>query len=575
MKFSTLHIPTLKEDPSEAEVISHKLMLRAGMIRKLAAGIYNFLPMGLRVLRKVENIVREELNRAGAQEVLLPAVQPAELWEQSGRWELYGPELLRFKDRHQRNFCFGPTHEEVITDLVRRDVRSYRDLPINLYQIQTKFRDEIRPRFGLMRGREFMMKDAYSFDVDDKGAEASYRAMEKAYKRIFSRCGLKFRMVQADPGNIGGSFSAEFMVLAESGEDDIVSCTGCEYAANMEKASIRDTTPAPAEGDMLPMESVETPGQRTIEEVAAFLKTTPENLVKTLIYLADGNPVAALVRGDHDLNEVKFQRFLKAETIEMAPPEVILKVTGAPVGFAGPVGLTIRAVADNGIKGMKNFITGGNAEDVHFVNLNFDRDFTVAEYADIRNAKQGDPCPICEGTLQIHRGIEVGHIFKLGTKYSKPMGCTVLDEDGAEKPIEMGCYGIGIGRTAASAIEQNNDKFGIIWPIPIAPFTVVLTTIRPEGEVLETADKLYDDMTGAGIEVLYDDRDERPGVKFKDADLIGIPIRVTVGNKALADGCVELKLRSEKDFEKVPVGQIIEKVRGIIDRTIEESFKEI
>lgn len=571
MKFSTLHIPTLKEDPSEAEVTSHKLMLRAGMIRKLAAGIYNFLPVGLRVLRKVENIIREEMNRAGAQEVLLPAIQPAELWEQSGRWELYGPELLRIQDRHKRDFCFGPTHEEVITDLVRRDVRSYRDLPINLYQIQTKFRDEIRPRFGLMRGREFMMKDAYSFDVDEKGSEESYHAMENAYKRIFSRCGLKFRMVQADPGNIGGSLSAEFMVLAESGEDDIVSCAKCDYAANMEKASIRDI-PAPADdAELLSTERIDTPNQRTIEEVSAFLKTTPDKLVKTLIYLADGKPVAALVRGDHDLNEVKFQRYLKAETVEMAPPEVIQKETGAPVGFAGPVGLSIRIVADNGIRGMKNFAAGGNAEDVHYVNLNFDRDFTVAEFADMRNARQGDSCPSCEGTLQIHRGIEVGHIFKLGTKYSEPMGCTFLDESGAEKPIEMGCYGIGVGRTAAAAIEQNNDKFGIIWPIPIAPFTVVLTTIRPEGEVLETADKLYADMNEAGIEVLYDDRDERPGVKFKDADLIGIPIRVTIGKKALADGCVELKLRTEKDFEKVPVDQVLGKVKGLIDRALAES----
>jgi len=575
VRYSKAHIPTLKETPSEAEVISHKLMLRAGMIRRLTAGIYNYLPLGLRVLRKVEKIVREEMNRAGAQEVLLPAIQPRELWEESGRWSFYGPELLRIADRHNRDFCFGPTHEEVITDLVRRDIRSYRDLPMNLYQIQTKFRDEIRPRFGLMRGREFIMKDAYSFDCDEEGAQESYRAMEKAYNRIFKRCGLKFRSVQADSGNIGGSFSAEFMVLADSGEDGVVSCDACDYAANMEKAKIRAGNMSPFEGAPKPLTKLDTPEARTVEEVTALLKAKAHKLVKTLVYMADGKPVAALVRGDHELNELKFQRYLKADTLEMALPEVIEKETGAPVGFSGPVGLKIRTIADHAVAEMGNFIVGGNQKDKHYVNANLGRDFDSPKFADIRNAQKGDLCPSCDGKLLIHRGIEVGHIFKLGTKYSESMNCRYLSENGEEKPVIMGCYGIGIGRTAASAIEQNHDDFGIIWPIPIAPFAVILTTIKPEGEVLRTAEKLYEEMEKAGIEVLYDDRDERPGVKFKDADLLGIPIRVTVGAKALKDGAVELKTRTEKGFEKVPVENILNKVKEIIDKAMEDQGRKL
>ena len=568
MRYSKMHIPTLKETPSEAEVISHKLMLRAGMIRRLAAGIYNYLPMGLRVLRKVEQIVREEMNRAGAQEILLPAIQPAELWEESGRWNLYGTELLRITDRHHREFCFGPTHEEVIIDLVRRDVRSYRDLPMNLYQIQTKFRDEIRPRFGLMRGREFIMKDAYSFDADEKGAEKSYKTMEEAYKRIFKRCGLKFRPVQADSGNIGGTFSSEFMVLADSGEDAVVSCNKCDYAANLEKAEIGMVEAKPFEGNQKPLTKLDTPNAHTVEEVTAFLKAKACKLVKTLIFVADGKPVAALVRGDQDINEIKLQNYLKADVLEMATAEVIEKQTGAPVGFAGPVGLKIRSIADFGIKEMGNFIVGANEKDAHYVNTNIGRDFEPDEFADIRNAEQGDSCSVCDGKLEIFRGIEVGHIFKLGTEYTEPMDCRFLTENGEEKPIIMGCYGIGVSRTAASAIEQNHDDFGIIWPMPIAPFTVILTTVRPEGEVLETADKLYKEMVETGIEVLYDDRDERPGVKFKDADLLGIPIRITVGAKALKEGAVELKIRGEKDFEKVPTTEIIGRVKGIIDKAM-------
>jgi prolyl-tRNA synthetase len=571
LRYSKYHVPTLKEDPAEAEVVSHKLLLRAGMIRKLAAGIYNYLPLGLRVIRKVENIIREEMNRAGAMEVLLPAIQPSELWEESGRWQFYGPELLRITDRHGRDFCFGPTHEEVITDLVRRDVRSYRDLPINLYQIQTKFRDEIRPRFGLMRGREFIMKDAYSFDATEEGANAAYQAMDEAYSRIFTRCGLKFKKVQADSGNIGGSFSAEFMVLADSGEDAVVSCDSCEYAANMEKAEVRVAAANGVDVTLVELTKVDTPNRRTVQEVCAFLKCEPSNLVKTLLVEADGKPVAVLLRGDHELNMIKLQRHLKTETLEMAGPELVAKATKAPVGFAGPVGLEIPMIADLTVQGMSNFIVGGNAEGVHLTGVNLGRDFTPTEFADIRNAEAGDGCPVCDGTLEIMRGIEVGHIFKLGTKYSDSMKATFLGEDGKDAPIIMGCYGIGVGRTAASAVEQNHDKFGIIWPIPIAPFTVVITTIAPKGEVLETADALYKEMLAAGIEVIYDDRDERPGVKFKDADLMGIPIRVTVGAKALAEGAVELKLRTAKDFEKVPKEEIIAKVQAIIQEALNAS----
>jgi len=566
VKFSQLFAPTLKETPADAEVVSHQLMLRAGMIRKLAAGIYDYLPLGLRVLRKVEQIVREEMNRAGAQEVLLPAVQPAELWIETGRWNMYGPDLQRLKDRHGRDFCLGPTHEEVITDVVRRDVRSYRELPINLYQIQTKFRDEIRPRFGLMRGREFIMKDAYSFDVDDEGSNKSYEAMRQAYNRIFKRCGLRFREVEADPGNIGGSFSAEFMVLADTGEDAIVYCEGCSYAANMEKAQVSEPPDEPFAGEMKEMEKVATPDQRTIEEVSAFLKAQPSDLIKTLVFIADEKPVVALVRGDHEINPLKLQRVLKAEVIELADPAVIEQVTGAPVGFAGPQGLKVeRLIADFSLRGQGNMITGGNEVDVHVTGVNLGRDFTPTQWADIRNAEEGDVCPRCGGSFKIQRGIEVGHIFKLGTKYSEPMRCTFLDEQGQEQTAIMGCYGIGVSRTAAASIEQNHDDNGIIWPIPLAPFQVIITPLGKAGsDEMKTAEKLYEDFRAQGIEVLLDDRDERPGVKFKDADLIGVPLRITVGKKALAENAVELKQRGAKEFELVKIDEVIAKIQSII-----------
>lgn len=557
MRYSNYFIPTHKEVPAEAEVISHQLMLRAGLIRKLTSGIYTYLPAGLKAIKKVENIIREEMNRSGAIEVLMPAVQPAELWQESGRWEYYGRELLRFKDRHNRDACLGPTHEEVITDLVRKEVHSYRQMPINLYQIQTKFRDEIRPRFGVMRCREFVMKDAYSFDSDEQGADKSYEIMYETYSNIFRRCGLKFRAVEADTGSIGGSFSHEFMVLANTGEDQIINCLKCEYAANLEKAEVnrgeRKSSPSDEEG-MKPVEEVETPDIRTVEEVTAFLSISPSQLIKTLIFKSDGDVVAALVRGDHELNEIKLRNLLGAEQVEMAEPELVAEVSGAPLGFAGPMGLKVRAVADHAIKGMKNAVTGGNRRDLHLRNVNMERDFQVDLFGDLRVITPEDPCPRCGAEIQFGRGIEVGHVFKLGTKYSNAMRALFLDEDGIEKPIVMGCYGIGVGRTVAAAIEQNHDENGIIFPIPLAPFEVVILPLQMhEAEVVTASEKIYRELSKSGLDVLLDDRDLRAGVKFNDADLLGTPIRVTVGMRNLIKGRVEMKLRSEKESSQVPL----------------------
>ncbi|GFO67835.1 proline--tRNA ligase [Geomonas limicola] len=567
MRYSQYFIPTVKETPSDAEVISHKLMLRAGMIRKLAAGIYNYLPLGLRSIRKVEQIVREEMNRAGAIEMLMPAVQPAELWKESGRWEFYGKELLRFKDRKDAEFCMGPTHEEVITDLVRKEIRSYRQMPLNLYQIQGKFRDEIRPRFGLMRGREFIMKDAYSFDVNEAGADVSYQKMYQAYRRIFERCGLRFRAVEADTGTIGGNYSHEFMVLADSGEDAIVSCSACEYAANMEKAQTRLAASAD-HADPRPLEKVVTPGQKSVEEIANFLSVATTQVVKTLVLMADTEPVVALLRGDYDLNEIKLKNHLGCTELEMATDEVVFKVTGAPTGYAGPVNLPgkVKVVADLSLKGMHNFVVGANEKDAHLKNVNLERDVKVEGFVDIRNVIAGDPCPRCDsGKLEIWRGIEVGHVFKLGTKYSKALNASFLDADGKEQIIFMGCYGIGIGRTVAACIEQNHDENGIIFPIPIAPFQVIVSALSAkEDEVKEAAEKIYQDLLQAGIEVLIDDRDERPGFKFKDADLIGIPLRIVVGAKNLVDGKVELKDRKTGEVEIIPIAEALEKVKATV-----------
>jgi len=551
--------PTVRETPAEAEVVSHKLMLRAGMIRQLAAGIYVVLPLGLRVMRKVERIVREEMDRAGALEVVMPSVLPADLWKESGRWEQYGKELLRIRDRHNREYCFGPTHEEVITDIARREIRSYRQLPLNLYQIQTKFRDEVRPRFGVMRAREFIMKDAYSFDADEETSAVSYRKMYDAYARIFQRCGLRFRAVEADPGLIGGNFSHEFMVLADTGEEGICSCDQCGYAANMERAEIgHREAELSADDEMRVMERVETPGQRTVEEVTRFLGVLPERLVKTIIFETDHGVIAALVRGDHEINEIKLRRYLGTDALTMASDDVVQEVTHAPKGFAGPVGITARIIADFGLLGMTNFVTGGNEPDVHLMNVNLDRDFQVTEFADIRVGQEGDPCPRCGGRLSISRGIEVGHIFRLGTKYSDAMGATFLDSEGNERPLVMGCYGIGVGRTVAAAIEQNHDDDGIIFPMAICPFhLIVLPVNNRDPNVMQATEELYAQATQKGLEVLIDDRDERPGVKFKDADLMGIPLRMTVGERNLRKGKVEIKTRRTGEILLTDVDDVI------------------
>jgi len=568
MRYSQLLIPTLKEMPSDAQVTSHILMLRAGMIRKVAAGIYTYLPLGLRSIRKAEKIIREEMNRAGAQELLLPMVQPSELWEKSGRWQKYGPELLRIKDRKGGDFCLGPTHEEVITALFANEVSSYRQLPLNLYQIQTKFRDEVRPRFGLMRGREFIMKDAYSFHTTKEDCLREYKVMYETYSRIFRRFGLEFRAVEADTGAIGGSRSHEFQVLAQSGEDLILSCDHCSYSANIEMAE----TPGldQAENSAMPvaeMREVHTPDQRTIEEVAKFLGVNAWDLCKTLIYHdEEGRFYAVCVRGDCDINEMKLSRALGAGTLFLADDADIEKATGAPVGFAGPVGLKIPVIADLSVQGMKNFVTGANRKDYHLIGVNLGRDLNIERFADIRLAKEGEHCPRCgEGRYRAFRGIEVGQVFYLGKKYSDPMGAVVLDDKGASVACEMGCYGIGVGRSVAAAIEQNHDENGIVWPIPLAPFHVHLTPVLLKDQAIrETAEKLANELESRGVEVLLDDRDERPGVKFKDADLLGLPIRITVGKAGLEQGAVEFKLRKGGPVEMVPLDRVVARVKDTI-----------
>jgi prolyl-tRNA synthetase len=567
MKLSQLLVPTLKEDPSDAEVVSHRLLLRAGMIRQVARGIYDFLPLGLRAVRRVEAIVRDEMNRAGAQEILMPAVCPAELWQESGRWQRYGPELLRFKDRHERDFCFGPTHEEVVTDIVRREVRSYRQLPLNLYQIQVKFRDEVRPRFGLMRGREFLMKDGYSFHASEEDCRREYENMFQAYSRIFTRCGLEFRPVEADTGAIGGSRSHEFQVLAESGEDAIASCPRCGYTANVELAATR-AEPQPA-GSGRGLETVSTPDLRTVDEVSAFLGVSPERFVKTLVYVTDdGNPVVALVRGDRSLSEAKLKNILAVSAVALADENVVQRVTGAPIGFAGPVGLRTRVVGDAWLRGIRDAVTGANEVDRHLVGFDLERDASGVELADLVAVAEGDRCGRCgEGCFAIRRGIEVGQVFYLGRKYSEVMRATFLDPAGAEQTIEMGTYGIGITRTVAAAIEQNHDADGIVWPIPLAPFSAVVVPVnQAEETVRSAAERIYAELRGRGVDTLIDDRDERPGVKFKDADLIGIPLRVTVGPKALARGNVEVKARRADKAAEIPVGEAAARVADEIGK---------
>jgi len=569
MRYSNYFIPTLKEDPADAEIVSHKLMIRAGMIRKLAAGIYNYLPLGLRSLSKVEAIVREEMNRAGAIELLMPAVLPAELWEESGRWNYYGKELLRFKDRADREFCLGPTHEEIITDIVRRDISSYKQLPVNLYQIQTKFRDEIRPRFGVMRAREFMMKDAYSFDATVEGAEKSYWAMYEAYNRIFERCGLEFRAVLADTGNIGGNFSHEFMVLAPTGEDIIMSCNKCDYAANLELAEIggqKNGAQKDLNEDSDPIKEVHTPNLKTVEEVAQFLNVKPSNLIKTMIVEVDGKPIAALVRGDHELSLTKLRKSLGAELVELATPAIIQEVTGGPIGFSGPVGLNIRKVADISIQNMGTSVTGANKEDYHVINVDLSRDYEIKEFFDIRVASDGDKCPKCDGgTLSSTRGIEVGHVFMLGTKYSEAMNATFVDSDGKIKPFIMGCYGIGIGRTVAAAIEQKHDENGMIFPKSLAPFEVTVLPLKIKDEQIRSAaEQIYSELIEAGYEAIIDDRDVGPGFKFKDAELIGIPIIVAVGPRTIKDGEAEVKVRNTGDSRKIKLKVVVKEIQELL-----------
>jgi len=556
MRWSQYYLFTTREVPSDAEVVSHQLMVRAGMIKKVAAGIYTYLPFGWRSVRKLEEIVRRELAVAGSIELTMPVVQPAELWQETGRWGQYGHLLLRIQDRHEREFCFAPTAEEVVTDLVRKDVSSYRQLPINLFQIGDKFRDEIRPRFGLMRGREFIMKDAYSFHADQESMDATYDAMEAAYRRIFEACQLEYTVVEAETGEIGGSDSHEFMVLADTGEDQVVRDPVTGYAANVEKA-ICGAIPAGPPLDAGAMEQVATPGQHTVAEVAEFLGVDPRQIVKTLLYTTDQGPVAVLVRGDREVNEFKLKNVLGADWIELAGEDEVRRLSGAPVGFAGPVGLPdeVKVLADRSVEGMKGFVCGANAADAHLVGVRVGRDLELSEFHDLLLVTGGDPSPRGEAALELYRGIEVGHIFKLGTKYSAAMGCVFADDQGEDHPMIMGCYGLGIGRTVAAAIEQNHDDDGVIWPRPLAPFEVLLLELNPKGDddVRQETERIYAALREQGVDVLYDDRDERPGVKFNDADLIGVPVRIVVGARGLKEGKVELSHR--RDREKVQVAK--------------------
>ena len=566
MYYSKILIPTLKESPADAEVISHKLMVRAGMIRQMAAGIYSTLPLGLRVFKKVEQIIREEMNRIGGQEVFLPSVQPAELWEESGRWEFYGKELLRLKDRHDREFCYGPTHEEIITDIVRRDVHSYRQLPITLYQIQTKFRDEVRPRFGIMRGREFTMKDAYSFHTTEESTRETYSQMAEAYSRIFERCGLDFKMVEADSGTIGGSFSHEFVVLADSGEDRIGFCDSCDYASNLEKAEARAAKPNNESTSEEDIKEVPTPGKKSVEEVTQFLNVSSDKLIKTIVFETDQGLVAGLVRGDREINPVKLKNLIDCEWLNPAPEELITKETGVPCGYLGPVGVQLKVFADTEIKHMSNGITGANKADTHLTGVQFGRDLKVEKVGDLKDVNEGDRCPKCDsGKYKIKRGIEVGHIFILGAKYSEAMKAHYLDDQGKEKPMIMGCYGIGVGRTAAAAIEQNYDEKGIIWPLPLAPFQAVILPVNFKVDTVRSAaETIYKTLWEQGVETLLDDRSDRLGVKFKDAELLGIPLQIIIGPKNLDEGKVELKSRKTGESKFISFPEEISTVPEIL-----------
>ncbi len=574
MRVSQLLNPTLREVPAEAEIISHQLMLRAGLIRKAAAGVYTYLPLGLRVLRKIEKIVREEMDAKGGQEVLLPIMQPAELWQETGRWDIYGDEMFRLKDRHEREFCLGPTHEEIVTDLVRGEVRSYKQLPLLLYQIQNKYRDERRPRFGLMRGREFIMKDLYSFDRDEAGLEVSYKKMYEAYCRIFSRCGLAFRPVEADAGAIGGTGGThEFMVLAESGEAAVVYCPDCDYAANVEKAECQ---PHPVQDSTAtgPRAMIHTPGAKTIDQLAAFLEVPQTQLVKSLLFQGDDKVILVLVRGDRELNEIKLNNALGGFiTLQLATPEVVQSTLGCEPGYVGPVGIPegLMVVADLEVNLMPKLVCGANQKDQHYVNIIPGKDFCIDQQFDLRMIEIGEKCPKCSTPLKEARGIEVGQVFKLGTKYSKALQATYHDESGTEQLCVMGCYGVGVSRTMAAAIEQNYDKDGIIWSMSIAPYHCIVVPVNMKDTLVqEAAEQLYTQLLGLGVEVVLDDRDERPGVKFKDADLVGYPLRVIVGSKSLATGHVELRHRRSGESELVRTEDLAKSVKEQVDQALQE-----
>ena len=574
MRLSKMYVRTLRELPAEAEIPSHILLLRTGMIRKLASGIYGFMPLGWRSLYKIENIIREEMDKSGAQEILMSAIQPAELWEESGRWSAYGPELWRIKDRNGRDFCLGPTHEEIFTDIVRDGVSSYRQLPLNLYQIQHKYRDEARPRFGLMRSREFIMKDAYSFDKDQEGLDKSYDDMYDAYTRIFTRCGLTFRPVEADSGAIGGNASHEFTALSEVGESDIAYCENCSMAANVEKAACRDAEPSPESEAMLELQEVHTPGTKTIEEVAAFLNIDKTKTIKALLFekydedgKADGY-VAAFVRGDRDLNMIKLVNALNIpeHAIAFADESKLEAAIGAIGGFTGPIGLhDCTVVVDSELVGLKNLCAGACKTDHHILNVNYGRDYEGDIVTDLKVLKAGDPCPVCGAPIKHTRGIEVGQVFKLGTKYSEAMNATYKDENQQDHPLVMGCYGIGVSRTLAAVIEQHHDEDGIIWPVSVAPYHAIVTLVKPKDEEqVRVAEEIYQSLLAAGVEAVIDDRDERPGVKFKDADLLGFPIRITVGKRA-GEGIVEYKLRRDSEKSELSVAEAIENAIKLVN----------
>ncbi|MMZ52705.1 Proline--tRNA ligase [compost metagenome] len=566
MKQSKLFLPTLREVPAEAEIISHQLMVRAGLMRQLVSGVYTYLPLGYRVLRKVQQIVREEMDRADAQEISMPAIQPAELWQETGRWDAYGPELMRLKDRHNRDFVLGPTHEEVVTSLVRDNLNTYKKLPINLYQIQTKYRDEVRPRFGVIRSREFIMKDAYSFDTTREGLDKSYDSMYDAYTRIFTRTGLTFRAVEADAGAIGGKGTHEFMALSEIGEDTIAYCTSCDYAANLEKAEVVCKPAAEESTSQIEMEKVSTPDVKTIEQLMNHFDMEARQMIKALVFKADDRFVVALIRGDHELNDIKLKNIVDANVLTMATEAEMSKL-GVPVGFVGPINLPddIEVYADSAVRDMKIAVTGANEKDYHYKNVVPERDFTVTAYTDLRNIIEGDECPRCGGHIAFARGIEVGHVFKLGTRYSEKMGAKFLDENGREQPMIMGCYGIGISRTVAACVEQNNDENGIIWPWSLAPFHIHVVPVNVKNdEQKQLAESLYEKLQNEGFEVLLDDRPERAGVKFKDADLIGLPIRITVGGKA-GEGFVECKVRKTGESKDIHIDELMTYVKELAD----------